>query len=246
MRDDLHLERSRAGRHFLADAAEADDAERLAAQLDTSELLLLPLPCLHGGIGGGQVPRQRQQLRHRELGDADAVRARRVHHDDAALRRGFEVDVVDARAGAGDDPKRGRGGNQVFGVTFVALRTTSASASASAISRSGSGRPALASTIHEGSSRRSVTAEAGRSSAITIFIGTVFRWKKVEDECENRSSIICRFGRGSKPHQRAPNRRTRMVQTAVSHDWRAIHGHAQWFFHRLFHTHLCEYRRARG
>ena len=79
-----------------------------------SELLLFPFLCLHRGIGGRQVPRQRQQLRHRELGDADAVRARRVHHDDAALRRGFEVHVVDARTSACDNPQLGRGGNHVF------------------------------------------------------------------------------------------------------------------------------------
>ena len=42
------------------------------------------------------------------LGDADAVGAGRVHHHDAARRRGCDVDVVDAGAGAGNYPKARR------------------------------------------------------------------------------------------------------------------------------------------
>ena len=52
VRDDAHAERARALRHFLADASEAGDAERLAAQLGAEEPLLLPLAVLHRLIGG--------------------------------------------------------------------------------------------------------------------------------------------------------------------------------------------------
>ena len=100
-----------AARDFLADPAEPGEAERLVAQLFAEKLLLLPLALLHRRIGGGQVARERQHLAERELGDADAVRARRVHDDDAAGAGGGDVDVVDAGAGAGNHPQARRGGD---------------------------------------------------------------------------------------------------------------------------------------
>ena len=42
VRDQAHAKRPRARAHFLPDAPEPDDAERLAAQLAAGELLLLP------------------------------------------------------------------------------------------------------------------------------------------------------------------------------------------------------------
>ncbi len=136
VRDNLHAKRSRAHRHFLADAPEPDNAERLAAQLDAGELLLLPLVLLHRGVRRRQMPREREHLRQRELCDADAVGARRVHHDDAASGGGVEVDVVDAGAGARDDAQLRRGAI-TSAVTRVALRTISASASATAVEEFG-------------------------------------------------------------------------------------------------------------
>ena len=67
---------ARALRDFLADAAEAGDAERLAAQLGAEEALLLPLAVLHRAVGGRNRARQRQHQRAGVLGDADAVGAR--------------------------------------------------------------------------------------------------------------------------------------------------------------------------
>ena len=113
VRDDLHLEGSRAGGDLLSDAAEADDAERLAAELAAGKLLLLPLVRLHRRVGRRQMARQREQLAHRQLRDADAVGARRVHHDDAACAGGVQVDVVHARAGARDHAQRRRGGDDL-------------------------------------------------------------------------------------------------------------------------------------
>ena len=81
----------------LADAAEADDAERLVAELGAEQALLLPALLLHRRVGGGDRPRQREHQREGVLGDADAVAAGRVGDDDAAGARGLEVDVVDAR-----------------------------------------------------------------------------------------------------------------------------------------------------
>ena len=73
-----------AARHFLPDPAEAGKAERLVAKLLAEKLLLLPLALLHRRVGGGNVAGQREHQPDGQLGHADAVRARRVHHDDAA------------------------------------------------------------------------------------------------------------------------------------------------------------------
>ena len=55
------------------------------------------------------MPRQRQHLRERQFGDADAVGTWCVHHDDPARGGRVEIDVVDAGAGARDDAQRRRG-----------------------------------------------------------------------------------------------------------------------------------------
>ena len=114
MRDDAHAERARALRHFLADAAEAGDAERLAAQLGAEEALLLPLAGLHRLVGGRHRARERQHQRAGVLGDADAVGAGRVDDEDAAAAGGRHVDVVDAGAGAADDAELGGRGEQIL------------------------------------------------------------------------------------------------------------------------------------
>ncbi len=55
-------------------------------------------------------------------------------------------------------------------VTLVALRTSSASASAMSLMRSCFGRPERASTVHPLTSWSSETADAGKSSEMMIFI----------------------------------------------------------------------------
>ena len=55
---------------------------------------------------------QRQHEPHRQLGDADAVRAGGVHDDDAAGAGRGDVDVVDAGAGARDGAQARRGLDQ--------------------------------------------------------------------------------------------------------------------------------------
>ena len=63
---------------------------------------------LHRRIGRRNIPCQRQDEAHRELGDAQAVGAGRVHDDDAARGGGWHVDVVNSRASARDDAQLGR------------------------------------------------------------------------------------------------------------------------------------------
>ena len=61
------------------------------------------------GIAAGQRDHQAEG----QLGDGDGVGAGRVHHDDAAVRGGVGVDVVDADAGAADDAQLRRGLQQL-------------------------------------------------------------------------------------------------------------------------------------
>ena len=100
--DHLHLQSDRAIGHDRADIAATDDAERLACDLDAHEAVLLPLPCLGGGVRLRDLPRERQHQRDRMLRRRDRIAERRIHHDDALGSRRGDVDVVDADAGAPD------------------------------------------------------------------------------------------------------------------------------------------------
>ena len=102
--DHLHIEAGGAAGDLAADAAEADDAKRLAGELGADELGALPLGRggTDMGVGGGDVAGQRHEQGDGLLGGADGVAAGRVHDDDALARGGGDVDVIDADAGAGD------------------------------------------------------------------------------------------------------------------------------------------------
>ena len=84
------------------DPAQADDPQRLAAELRAGELVAVPLAGLEAVVGLGDVPREGEHQGHRVLGRRDGVAARRVHHHDPLAGRGRDVDVVDAHAGADD------------------------------------------------------------------------------------------------------------------------------------------------
>ena len=103
--EDLHVEAGGAAGDLAADAAQADDAERLAGELGADELAALPLAGAHAGVGGGDVPGQGHQQGDGVLGGADGVAAGRVHDDDALARGGGHVDVIHADAGADDGPQ---------------------------------------------------------------------------------------------------------------------------------------------
>ena len=121
--DDLHLEAMGAVGDDRADIAAADQAERLAAQLDAHEAVLFPLAGLGRGVGLGDFAGQREQHGDGVLGGGDRVAERRVHDDDAARGRGGDVDGVDADAGAADDLQAGQRRVQHAAVTWVELRT---------------------------------------------------------------------------------------------------------------------------
>ena len=86
----------------LADAAQADDAQRLVGQLRAHVLVAVPLAFDQALIGRRDVARQGQHHGDRVLGRAQRVAGRRVHHHDAQPGGGLRVDVVGADAGADD------------------------------------------------------------------------------------------------------------------------------------------------
>jgi hypothetical protein len=101
-REHVHPERAGARRHELADAAEAEHAERLLVDLDAAEPRALPAPRGQRSVGLRDVARERQHQRHGVLRGGHDVRLRRVGDDDAALGGRLDVDVVDPDAGAAD------------------------------------------------------------------------------------------------------------------------------------------------
>ena len=169
--DHAHAKRPGALRHFLADASQARDAERLAAQLGAEEPALLPALVFHGPIGGRHRSCERQHQRQGVFGDADAVGAGRIDHDNPAARwrrrrrRCRRRSRRGRRCGAGE--RRRAGARRPWSRCGPAAR------------RRRRGRPrdpqaigrTRASTAQPGSARSSATAEAGRSSATTIFNG---------------------------------------------------------------------------
>ncbi|EAR50516.1 hypothetical protein OG2516_09735 [Oceanicola granulosus HTCC2516] len=113
--DHLHPQPHRAGADDAADVARADHAERLAGQLDAHEARLLPLARMGRGRRLGDLARDGEHHRDGVLGGGDHVAEGGVHHDDALLRRVRDVDVIDADAGAADDPEVVGGGDDLLG-----------------------------------------------------------------------------------------------------------------------------------
>ncbi len=85
--------------HDGSDVAAADDAQHLAGDLDAHEAVLLPLAGLGRGIGGRNLPGQREHQGDGVFGRGDGIAEGRVHHDHALGGRGRDVDVVDPDAG---------------------------------------------------------------------------------------------------------------------------------------------------
>src|SRR5579863_4619851 len=96
----VHFKGLRQPRHLDPDFAEAEEAQRFAAHLDTEQLLFLPLALLERRVGVGKPARQSKNQSQGVFGDADRVATRGVHHHDAALSRRVKVNIVDADAGA--------------------------------------------------------------------------------------------------------------------------------------------------
>ena len=83
--DDFHVESLSQLREAPADAAEADDDERLAAKFHTRKGLLLPFFVLHGGSCLVEGARQHEHIADRQLSDGLA-------HERAAFFALFDTD----------------------------------------------------------------------------------------------------------------------------------------------------------
>ena len=104
--EDAHIKGFGAEGNFAADATEADEAESLAADFGAGGGFL-PAAFAHGGVELGELTNEGEEECESVLGDADGAAARSAHDEDAAFRGGFEVDVVDANAGAADGAEVG-------------------------------------------------------------------------------------------------------------------------------------------
>ena len=105
----------RAAGDDRADIARADQAERLAGNLDAHEVVLRPLAGLGLGIGLGDLAGEREDHRDGVFGSGDRVAERGVHHHHALRRGGGNIDIVDADAGAADDFQVRRGVEHLLG-----------------------------------------------------------------------------------------------------------------------------------
>jgi hypothetical protein len=107
--DDVDAERLQTRRDERADAAEADDAERLLIELGARVLRALPLPLRQRGVRGGNVAGEAQDVADGQFGGRDDVGCRGVHDHDTGRGRGLDVDVVEPDTGARDDLERRSG-----------------------------------------------------------------------------------------------------------------------------------------
>ena len=101
---DAHAEPERAARDLLADAAEAEHAERLVGQLDAAEARALPAALLQRRVRLRDVAGEGDEQADGVLGGRDHGRLGRVRDDDPAPRRRLDVDVVDPHARRGRSP----------------------------------------------------------------------------------------------------------------------------------------------
>ena len=174
------------------------------------------------------MPGQREHEAHRQLGDADAVGAGRVHHHDAARAGGGHIDVVHAGARAGDRPKPRRRVDQRRR-HFRGAADDDARRRRRGRRRAARVRGPMRASTSQPSARSRSRAEAGRSSATTIFtmdraaravgVGGTRRYRYARHE--DAPSIIagCRVdvrARVAQPALRTCDGRTTMVQTARS------------------------------
>ena len=103
-RDDVHADGLGHDAQVLADAAEADDAEGLALQLDALAVgFLFPLAFAHGVARDGQVARAGEHVAHSQLCNGLRGGLRGVLDGDAVGFRILDIDVVDADAAADDE-----------------------------------------------------------------------------------------------------------------------------------------------
>ena len=108
-----HAEGARAGRDVAADAAQANDPERLAGELRSDQLEPVPAPFAQRLHRLRDLAREREHQPEGLLRRRERVGGRRVEDDHAGGRRRLDVDRIDADAGARDDGQPRTGGQQI-------------------------------------------------------------------------------------------------------------------------------------
>jgi hypothetical protein len=102
--EDRHAERLGAARHFLADAAEAEQTQRAAVQtLRLRVLLLVPLSRAQFRDVIRNTPVEREHEAEGQLRHGNGVLPGTVGHVDSAFRCARHIDRVHACAGTNDE-----------------------------------------------------------------------------------------------------------------------------------------------
>ena len=105
--EDGHAERMAVARHAGADAAEADEAERLAREHEAGRRVELEAARAHRRFALRDAARGGEHQRQRQLrGALDPRSAIGVADDDAPLLQVREVDLAGAHAGEAEHPQR--------------------------------------------------------------------------------------------------------------------------------------------
>lgn len=102
-----HPECVRAMRDGLADPSEAEEPERSSVHFATEQEARRPrreLPGADDALAFPDAAAHREEQGHRQVGRRGGQHVGRVRHDDAALLRGGEVDVVHADRAVRDEP----------------------------------------------------------------------------------------------------------------------------------------------
>ncbi len=103
--NDIAAKGLEAGGDAAANFAQADNPGDFALQFASLERAAIPRARLETGVGGNQFAAAGEDQRHGVLDNAVDVAEGGVANDNASLAGGFDIDVVEADAGAGDDFK---------------------------------------------------------------------------------------------------------------------------------------------
>lgn len=174
-REHPRAETAQATGDTLADASEADDADRRSAELASAAHA--PVARAHPAVAVGDEPQCREHEADGVVGHGIRIRTRGVGHGDAASQRRIEIDGLGADAVAGDDLEVRRGGEVIVG--------HGAGARDPALGR-GQQRGELGETVVRGAADDLVTCGPGPPDQVEITVRE--RATRGEDDTHQRSS----------------------------------------------------------
>ena len=102
--DDLHAEAPENADQLTGDPARADDAGRLAVEIEAQQTVEREIPVPRAPIGAMDFAVERQHERHGVLRHGMRRVGGDPHHGNPVLRRREQVHVVETRAAQGDQP----------------------------------------------------------------------------------------------------------------------------------------------